>query len=369
MIKNVLLNNKLSLRQKTKNILLYISRVRGAKRSWKKRHNKVLAMNKDYEKPCNPQIEKEHINLWSQFRRYPDLTTLRVTKNISGISDPRIIPEDIFVSDIEPSLIDDESAHLMSHKSLYNLWFPGGVFPKDFFHRINNQYLDSNLNPISFSELKKKAGGISYPVVIKPNWNSYGGKDVHFVENDEQLIRHCQKEKNFVIQEQIIQHEFFNKYNPVGLNTIRVYVYRSVKDNATYVLSMALRMGKGGSLDNSSSGGIYSMIRQNGRLNNYAVDKYGKKYSKHPDTGYGFDEKIPELNELKKLAERIGRQIFFTRIIGLDMCYDKDGAWRAIEVNTKGHTIRFSQYGGQPFLGEFTDEVIDYCKNNHWALK
>jgi hypothetical protein len=39
-----------------------------------------------------------------------------------------------------------------------------------------------------------------------------------------------------------------------------------------------------------------------------------------------------------------------------------------LEINTKGHSIRFSQYHGYPFFGEFTDEVIEYCKENHWAL-
>ncbi len=41
-----------------------------------------------------------------------------------------------------------------------------------------------------------------------------------------------------------------------------------------------------------------------------------------------------------------------------------------VEANVVGqHTIKFIQNAGFPFFGEFTDEVVDYCKVNHWALK
>jgi hypothetical protein len=297
------------------------------------------------------------------------MSTLRICKNISGHADERIIPEDIFVSDIEPTLMLDESGHFLSHKSFYNRWFPEGVFPKDMLHCINGQHLDADFNPISFDDLIKKAKSISYPVVIKPNWDSYGGEGVFFAENIERLASLCEQSNNFVVEEQIIQHDFFSKYNPMGLNTIRVYVYKSVKDNCHHVINMALRMGKGGSLDNESLGGIHKLINPDGYMNNYAVDKYGEKYLKHPDTGYAFDERIPAFEELKSLSRKIASQVYFTRIVGLDVCYDADSNWRVIEVNTKGHTIRFSQYGGQPFFGKFTDEVIRHCRQNHWVLQ
>ena len=44
----------------------------------------------------------------------------------------------------------------------------------------------------------------------------------------------------------------------------------------------------------------------------------------------------------------------------MDLCFDKNSKWRVVEVNTKGITIRFSQYGGKPFFGDFTEEVIEY---------
>ena len=368
MIKKIFSNSNLSTKEKTKNSLFYLSRKRGAERSWKKRHKKVLDLNVSYGAPIRREVEQKHRELWSDFRSEVDLTTLRICGNISGVQDEKIIPEDIFVSDIEPSLVIDPSVNFLSIKSFYNRWFPEGIFPKDISHRIAGKFYDKNLNGINFSDFKKIAEEQSYPVVLKPNRESYGGQGVFFVKNSDELISAIENVQDFVLQERISQHSFFQKFNPHGLNTIRVYVYRSVLDEELNILVMALRMGKDGSLDNETAGGIHTRIRPDGILNGYAVDKYGYKYYKHPNTGIKFNLQIPDFDDLKKLAVKIAGNIFFTRIIGMDATYDENGNWRIIEINTKGHTLRFAQYGGQPFFGDFTEEVIEYCKQKHWAL-
>ena len=365
---NIVRDDRLSLKKKLKGLAFYFSRKRGAVNSWEKRHGKVFSRHTAYKQKCNSEIESEHQKKWSVFRREVDMSTLRICKNISGDADPRIVPEDIFVSDIEPTLTKDEACHFLSHKSFYNRWFPKGVFPEGIFHCIDGQYLDEKLHPISRDKLEKIAGRIAYPVVFKPNWHTYGGEGVHFVANKEELLSLCEESNDFVVQKKVNQHDFFQKYNALGLNTIRVYVYKSVSDNTPHILNMALRMGREGSLDNLSAGGIQSMIRETGFLNSYAVDKYGQRFDQHPDTGVRFDEKIPNFDGLKKLSLQMSKYIFFTHIVGLDLCYDDSGNWRVIEINTKGHTIRFSQYGGKAFFGEHTEEVIQYCQRNHWTL-
>ncbi|MFH5885742.1 sugar-transfer associated ATP-grasp domain-containing protein [Halalkalibaculum sp. DA3122] len=369
MIKTILSNTDLPIKKRLKNLLFYYSRKRGAEKSWSQRHERVFSANETYRTACDEQVEAEHKNRWAVFRKNVDLDTLRICANMSGKSDARMVPEDIFVSDIEPTLMDNESAHFFSHKSFYNRWFPDGTFPESFLHGIEGRYLDSDLKEIHFDELSQKAGTLSFPVVMKPNVDSFGGQDVFIVKSAEELIHRCRESQDFVVQERVLQHHFFEKFNPVGLNTIRVYIYKSVKDNTPHVLSMALRMGKGGSLDNETSGGIHTRIRENGFLNRYAVDKYGTKYTEHPDTGYTFDIQVPAHEELKQFCLDVAGDVFFARIIGLDVTRDREGNWKVIEINTQGHTIRFSQYGGKPFFGEFTDEVIEYCKTNHWALQ
>ena len=368
MIIQKIIKQRQTLKLKLKKLTRYLARIRGAKKSWDKRHKSVLSAHPEYKKPCDPVIEKEHQILWGPFRRSCDLTTLRICKNISGIADPRYIPEDVFVSDIEPTLITDTTVDYIGIKSFYNRWFEKGIFPTDIFHRVDGQYLDSALNTIQYEDVEKIVKVVDYPVVIKPNKDTYGGKNVEFPGSSEQLLKLAEDRYDYVVQKMIKQHDIFEQLNKGGINTVKVFVYRSVKDNEVHVLSMALRMGIGGSLDNETAGGVVTYIRDDGTLNGYAVDKFGTKYSEHPDSKLPFNFELPDYNDLKLLAKKIGEKVFYTRIMGLDACYDEKGNWRILEVNTSGLPIRFAQYGGALFFGEFTREVIDYCKKNHWAL-
>lgn len=321
-----------------------------------------------YNKPVLKELETEHKKYWKDFSASINMRTFRACKNISGVSDPKFIPEEIFFSDIEPTLNRTSSVEFLEYKSFYAKWFSSNFFPACFFHNVDGEYLDQKLNLISFSKVKEIIKELKYPVVFKPNRNSYGGAGVFFPKSHEELLNHLNGRRDFVVQEKINQHPFFNKFNPAGLNTIRVCLYRSVSDNKIHVLNCALRMGVGGSLDNETAGGIVCFIDEIGRLNGISRDKYGKIFQFHPDTNIYFNERIPYFSELIISSINISRQIFYARLMSLDFSLDINETWRPIEVNIFDQTIRFAQYAGVPFLGVFTDEVVEYCKNNHWAL-
>ena len=365
----ILLNSSLSLKERLKILVKYFLIRRGARIQWERRFANVFRLHPNYGTPADKSVEKAHRLYWKPFRRRAGLSTLRVCKNISGVADPGFIPEDIFISDIEPNLNQTASVEYLTYKSFYNHWFPDNLFPRDCFHNVDGEWLDHNLNPVSFNDIKSIAEKLSYPVVLKPNRYSYGGKDVHFPVNKDELMTMLENKNNFIVQEKIKQNIFFDQFNHYGLNTVRVNIYRSVVDNRLHIVNMVLRMGVGGSLDNETAGGIATMIRKDGSLNGFAVDKYGKRYIVHPDTGVNFDHKIPAFKELKDTSLKIAGKIFYSRLISLDLCYDSEEEWRAIEVNINWTTIRFAQYHGKKFFGEFTSEVIGYCLKNHWTLK
>jgi hypothetical protein len=100
-----------------------------------------------------------------------------------------------------------------------------------------------------------------------------------------------------------------------------------------------------------------------GCLNDYAVDKFGSKYSAHPDTHVVFSSKevLPDFEALLALARRTAGDVYRARLVSLDACFDESETWRLIEVNLFGQTIRFSQYAGRPFFGAHTGEIVDYC--------
>lgn len=369
MYKRIILNGQFSTKEKIKRLLSLFGKFRGARILWNRRYKKVFRLYPELSKKVISDIEKKHRSYWKPFKNNVNLATLRVCCNISEVLDYKYIPEEIFMVDIEPTLNRESSVRFLSFKSMYNKWFDKNIFPKDFFHNIDGQYYDSNLQLVTVEDVRCISRNIDFPVVFKPNKDSYGGKGVCFPKNENELMNIIQNRSDFIIQEKIRQHAFFTKFNPQGLNTVRVNVYRSVKDNRFHVINVALRMGVGGSLDNLSSGGIASMVGKDGCLNGFAVDYYGKKYLVHPDTGENFNQKIPDYESMKNLALSIANKVFYARLLCLDLCYDEDGRWRLIEVNDiNGATIRFAQYHGALFFDEFSDEVYHYCVKNHWSL-
>jgi len=369
MYKLILLNRNLSKKEQFKRLVAYYFKKRGARIPWRKVFKKRFVMHPILKTPDDKSIEKAHIHYWRQFSNHINLSTLRICKNISGISNYKFIPEEIFKCDIEPTLNTTSCAKYLSYKSFYNRWFPNNIFPNDILHNIDGEWLNKDLNPITFNDVKSLAQNLNYPVVLKPTRDSSGGKNIHFPEAEEEFLDLIMKLKDFIVQEKVYQHTYFKQFNPSGLNTLRVYVYRSVADNKLHVLNITLRMGVGGSLDNVSDGGIYTLVKENGFLNGFAIDLWGKKYIKHPDTGVCFDKQIPDIEGLKRISLDVAHKIFYSRLVGLDLYYDTEAKWRLIEINNSAASICFAQEQGILFFGEFSDEVFNYCRLNHWALK
>ncbi|EIM77250.1 putative hexapeptide transferase family protein [Nitritalea halalkaliphila LW7] len=342
-------------------------RKRGVKKSWAKRFKGIQEKHPEYFHPVDAVLENEHAAYWKVLHKKPNLATLRLCKAISGKACREIVPEEIFVTDIEPTLNPDTRTSLLANKSFNAVWFGADLFPTDYFHKIEGLYYDATLTLISEEQFEQGMQQLSFPLIIKPNKDSFGGNGVQTITSALQLKQEAQRRKDFVLQEKIQQHPFFHKFNAHGINTLRVYVYRSVLTDEFHFLHAALRMGVGGSLDNETSGGIVVHIQEDGRLNGFAVDKYGTKVTQHPDTHHTFDEHIPSFDKLKEESLKVAKKIFFCRVIGLDAVLDKEGKWRFLEYNPLGHTIRFSQYAGQPFFGKFTDEVLTYCAQKHWT--
>jgi len=356
-----------SVNKKMKNLILLLARSRSSKKAWKKRHGIVFDKHPDYHAQADIRKEKTHRNNWAAFGRNFKIDTFRICDAISGDADPMIIPEEIFQADIEPSLNRIEEAHYLGNKSLYNRWFPKGIFPRDYLHNFDGELLDDSYNRVPPERLRQLAAQMPYPVILKPNIDSWGGNEINFIENAGQLLPKVEGKRNYVVQEKLQQHEIQNQLHPPSLNTVRVYLYKSVKDNNIHIVNIAQRMGNGGMLDNVASGGLISLVRDDGRMHGYALDRYGEKYTSHPVTGLPFNTEIPEFEDLKSIAIEITSKLFHLRVVGLDLCFDLNRQWRVIEINTKGHSIRFAQYPGIPFFGNYTNEVLEYCKTNHWT--
>lgn len=343
--------------------LFYELAMRAVRRDWRERHSRVFELNPGYRKPCAAEVEAEHARLWSPLGEPVKPETLRICAAISGVADPRIVPEEVFAGPVEHCLAAPPWHVFFSHKSFSEKLLAEGRFPRSHLHNINGLFYDGELEPLAAEEAKERARLLPYPVVMKPNTGAAGGRAVRFIGDAEELLAAMEGGENYLVQETVRQHPALSRFNDKGLNTFRVYTYRSVKTDETAVLNVGLRMGRGGSLDNLTAGGIACFVDERGKLHKYAITKYGEKYEAHPDSGIRFAEceLVPHFGELRALAARLAERIPMPRLAGWDFALDAEGQWRAIEVNLRGHSIRFAQYAGVPFFGRFTEEVIEYC--------
>lgn len=327
--------------------------------AWKRRH-KLVAQEIGGLK-TSPKV-MQHKEKWQVFDKKFSSDTLNACYSISGIDNIDYVPEEIFEGVIEQKL-NANAPEFLQHKSFYNRIFPNANFIDDYFHKIGGIYFDHQHVKIDDKKLDVIINTLCYPVILKKSIDTAGGRDVHFVNNKEELNAALNMYDDAVIQPILKPHSYFKKFHDFGLNTIRVCLYRSVKTGEVHILNTTLRMGRDGNLDNETQGGLVCNLKEDGQLNEYVVDKYGHKLLEHPNSKIIFAtcDKIPAYNELKKTALAVTESIPYAKIISLDIAMNEIGEWKLIEVNLEFQTIRFAQYAGHPFFGEFTDEVIAYC--------
>lgn len=356
----------INLLRHTKRWLVHARRRHLSTRDWEGHFAKVARLHPECFTPCAPAIEREHVRRWRALRSPISLKTLRMSAAISGVADTRIVPQEVYVSEIQPVLNREPSLLLFEHKSFYGKWFRPGIFPTCYLHNITGNLYDAEYAPMDSPAACALASRLPYPVVFKPNRDTKGGSGVAFCQDPAALINAMAEARDYVVQERIAPHPYFAQFNATGLNTLRCCVFRSPNTQQLSLLNVALRMGRQGRVDNLDQGGIVMFVNPTGQPDNYARDNFGGRYAAHPDSQVPFAElgPVPFFDQLKPFVLAQAAQVWFARLISFDVCLDEAGAWRLVEINLRAQTISFAQFAGHPFFGEHTDEVIEYCRRN-----
>lgn len=341
-----------------KKILLEIWQFLSVYRGYYKRHNLIYKAGLKKKKLTSSE-KKEYLLFWGKVAPCISLKTVEISKSLSGKYNKYIVPEEFYSLYFETYFNSDKNVSFLQNKSIYNKWFEKEFFPIDYFHKIDNVYYTYNFQIIDDISNFIDKNLNNYPMVLKPNKDSYGGANVFFVKDQDELKELIINFKDIVVQEKINQSFLLNEFNEESVNTVRVCLYKD-EHGLIHVLNTSLRMGKDGSLDNETAGGIVCNIKSTGFLNAYAVDKFAIKYFQHPNSGYTFENKeFPFYKELHECSKKIASQIMGVQLISLDMALDSNNEWRCIEINLFGQTIRFAQYAGEPFFGSLTEQIVN----------
>ena len=329
--------------------------------SYEKRYKKID--EKLFKNSLDKDTIQKYKQKWGAFGKTVEINTFLMCYNLSGIIDFNIIPENIFSGIIQRKLNPNVEISFFEVKNIYNKWFKNKeVFPKDYLHKIDGLFYDAELNIIS--DLNKHLNNIeiTYPLILKPSRDTYGGAGVKVINNMNELLEGFKKYDYLVCQEMLVQHKDLDRINK-GVNSVRSCLYKT-KSGKFEILNNTIRFGIDGGLDNETAGGIVCNIHEGGILNGYALDKYANKFSHHPNSNVEFKKvTIPFYEDMIVTAKKIADELILCDLVSIDLCLDNNNRWRCLETNLYNQTIRFAQYAGKGFFGEYTDEVIEKVVN------
>lgn len=177
----------MSIKSSLKNNSVFIWKLASVHQSFRKRY-KTIHGNSDFKKiPLTKEEKNDYLKYWKSIFPIINLDTVEVTKSLTGKYNKHIVPEEVYPLYIEPQLNPRSDSVFLENKSFYNKWFEGSFFPKDYFHKIDDQYYDKTLTVIDDINSFIAKADFEFPIVLKPSIDSFGGRDIHFVNSLEEL--------------------------------------------------------------------------------------------------------------------------------------------------------------------------------------
>ena len=169
---------------------------------------------------------------------------------------------------------------------------------------IGRDWLD--LQTSTAEDLRKLC--LSGGAVFAKPVSSFGGTGVERIDTSDVTdfdalytkLLHCNQ---LLVEQAVIQHDDLNKLCPSSVNTLRIVTLNI--NNESHFLYALLRVGSGNNhVDNISSGGMYTLIGEDGELHFPAFcDKTGLYYDAHPVTGTAYQGfKVPMYQEAVELC-------------------------------------------------------------------
>ena len=341
------------------------------------RHFKRILKLQGYNPHEKIEGEEAYVKKWNALSLPVERYSYRLYSHYCG-KNPDIVPEVIGRSIIEPILNPVRFRAFYSDKNLYRKYLPDSFLPRTIACRIGGgNILDQAYQPIQnevFANVPKDMNEL----ILKPSIDSNSGVGVmklirhgsDWYTNNEDLF--TEKDlmgfgDDFILQEAIKQHPFMSHFCATSVNTLRIATYRSVKDEQVHVISSCMRIGKLGSfVDNAHAGGMVIGINiDTGKLQNYATDQYGCRYSNWNDINFIQSEYfVPNWENILNFARKVAIRNLHLRFLALDICIDKEGMPKLIEFNCVAFSYWLMMFNGYTPFGNYTDEIIDYCSKH-----
>jgi hypothetical protein len=273
---------------------------------------------------------------------------------------------------IEGYLNDRMLTFAIKEKNFYDLFLPEIATPLTLLRRLNGIYYDGKYNSLEKDRISEFLSR-NEKLILKPAIYSGGGKSIMIFEKSNGVLKSKDKQldisfldnysRDFVLQEFIAQHKFFSQFNSTSNNTIRIFTYRSVKNDSINLLHTLLRVGaKGSFLDHDHLGGVVLSISDKNRISRDAFDVLGNKYQSVNDIELASLGEVPFMEEIRDMARKIAKKVYYGRILAIDFTVTSEGIPLLLEINCRGNGVNQYQMHNGGLFKEFTKEILDHCQ-------
>lgn len=344
-------------------------------------NRKISKISKNIElTKVSKELIQQNTCLWRAIDKSHSAKWFKVYQTISGNSGYQYISELTYYTEVEPRLNNATFAEAYSDKNFYEKLIDKVLMPATLLRCIDGiLYTNDFKFFLGGSDKVSQILANEKAFVCKKSTETGGGRGVAvynisdisdvFKKNP---ISHLKSKfgRDFIVQQYINQHPFFKQFNESSVNTVRIFTYRSVVTNEIIILHALLRIGKKGAVvDNQASGGISCGISiKSAELNGFAVNKYGNKVISYNNVTFK-NKVVPFFDKMQSIAKDIAPKYVYHHLLGFDFAVDITGQVKLIEVNNKNNEINFYQMNNGPLFGDYSEEIINYCKVTPKTIK
>ena len=227
-------------------------------------------------------------------------------------------------------------------KPLTNSLFKKEICP-DIAYFINGKWFDKDFVYIASADILDVVFKNTDEAVCKLD-QSYQGLGVFKLNKNSFKSSELEKRGNFVLQEYIQQHQFFNDFLSNAVATLRMTTVVTSNGNISLRASY-LRLGRLKDTHVKSENHIRIPVDKiNGELAKQGYLSNWKTIYEHPDTKISFENKvIPNYDKCVDLVLELHRKMPLVLSIGWDLIVDTNGEPVIMEWNGYSNDIKFSE--------------------------
>ena len=309
---------------------------------------------------CDKEYKEIVLPYWKKYGYKPAKMWYQLFSSQEQKVDPRYIPYDLYYGELLPYFSNSQFRRFGEDKCYHDIWLSDVKKPQTICKNIAGVYYDANMKPITKAEAIALVLAFDDEFLIKPSVDTGEGRLIRFFTQEtatEDVIKTAFNDMgaNFILQAAVKQHPVLSQLNPSSLNTIRLITF--FFEGEVHVLSSILRIGApNAKVDNVGAGGYACSIKDDGWLNDKAVNKHSD-WVEETGTGIKFAGiQVPEFERVVEIVKDKHLLMAHFKLIGWDMAVDENNEPVFIEYNTFPGA---NQLTNGPAFGDLTEKVLE----------